>query len=52
MVNGVDFWQIQNSYGLDWGFGGEMRIAMDYLNDNDDESEFRAAISLPKDWRP
>lgn len=52
LVNGVDFWQIQNSYGLDWGFGGEMRIAMDYLNDNDDESEFRAVISLPKDWRP
>jgi len=51
-MNGVPFWQIQNSHGLDWAWGGEMRIAMDYLRAEDKENDMMVTISLPYNWKP
>jgi len=51
-MNGVPFWQIQNSHGLDWAWGGEMRIAMDYLRAEDKENDMLVTISLPYNWKP
>jgi len=51
-MNGVDYWQIENSWGAAFNFGGEMRIAMDYLRPTDSANDLEVAISLPKDFIP
>lgn len=50
-MNGVDYWQVENSWGATFNFGGEMRIAMDYLKPGDDATDLQVTISLPKNFR-
>lgn len=51
-MNGVGYWQIENSWGASFAFGGEVRIAMDYLRPEDASSDLSVTVSLPEDWRP
>jgi len=51
-MNGVGYWQIENSWGATFNFSGEMRIAMDYLRPTDDAGDLEVVISLPKDFIP